>query len=85
MATRKTPGKTPSNLSTRKADATARRQRAIQKPIDARDARKPASKKDEDKKPVQAGARRQPTKVPADRGRLRCHPSWQARRRVPGC
>ena len=65
MATRKTPGKTPSNLSTRKADATARRQRAIQKPIDARDARKPASKKDEDKKPVQAGARRQPTKVPA--------------------
>lgn len=49
----------------RKADATARRQRAIQKPIDRRDARKPAAKKEEDQKPVQAGARRQPTRMPA--------------------
>ena len=50
--------------ATRKADATARRQRAIQAPIDRRDARKPA-KKDAAKQAVQAGARRQPTKLPA--------------------
>ena len=48
----------------RQADATARRQRAIQAPIDRRDARKPA-KKPVNKAPMQAGARRQPTQLPA--------------------
>jgi hypothetical protein len=42
--------------------ATVRRQRAIQKGIDAKDARKPAKKQAaaEKKPPVQAGVRRQP-------------------------
>ena len=62
MPTRRPPGK---SAPARKAAATARRQRAIQKPIDARDARKPAAAREDKKKPVQAGARRQPTRLPA--------------------
>ncbi len=70
MATRKRPARkaaTPptATAATRKADATARRQRAIQAPIDRRDARKPDAGKDQGKKPVQAGARKQPTTLPA--------------------
>ena len=62
MATRK---RAPADTAaTRKADATARRQRAIQAPIDRRDARKPDAP-DKPKKPVQAGARKQPTRLPA--------------------
>ena len=62
MATRKAAPRKSSTAS-RKADATARRQRAIQKPIDARDARKPAKKTA--KKATQAGPRKQPVQMPA--------------------
>ena len=62
MATRKAVPRKSSTAS-RKADATARRQRAIQKPIDARDARKPAKKTA--KKATQAGPRKQPVQMPA--------------------
>lgn len=62
MATRKAAPRKSSTAS-RKADATARRQRAIQRPIDARDARKPAKKTA--KKATQAGPRKQPVQMPA--------------------
>ena len=62
MATRKAAPR-KSSAASRKADATARRQRAIQKPIDARDARKPAKKTA--KKATQAGPRKQPMQMPA--------------------
>ena len=62
MATRKAAPR-KSSAASRKADATARRQRAIQKPIDARDARKPAKKTA--KKATQAGPRKQPVQMPA--------------------
>lgn len=62
MATRKAAPR-KSSAASRKADATARRQRAIQKPIDARDARKPAKRTA--KKATQAGPRKQPVQMPA--------------------
>lgn len=63
-AANKTPAAPAKTAAARKAEATARRQRAIQAPIDRRDARKPA-KRPQAKAPTQAGARRQPTKLPA--------------------
>ncbi|GAB1406405.1 SDR family oxidoreductase [Thermomonas brevis] len=62
MATRK---RAPADTAAvRKADATARRQRAIQAPIDRRDARKQDTP-GKPKQPVQAGVRKQPTTLPA--------------------
>jgi len=52
--------------ATAAAERTARRQRGLQAAIDRKDAAKPATKKATRKKvPVQAGARREPTRLPA--------------------
>jgi NAD(P)-dependent dehydrogenase (short-subunit alcohol dehydrogenase family) len=55
MATRKTLRTSP----------VARQQRAIQRKVDVKDASRKKSGPDEEKKPVQAGARKQPGKMPA--------------------
>ena len=60
MATRKT-------IQTKAAgrSAVAKKQQAIQRKVDARDARKPEAAAEGTKKAVQAGTRRQPRKMPA--------------------
>ncbi|HEY5850009.1 MAG TPA: SDR family oxidoreductase [Lysobacter sp.] len=63
MAVRKTVKKVPAKAPVKsKATATAARQKKIQQQVDARDKAKPKKKApaEEQKKPVQAGARRQP-------------------------
>ena len=58
MGTRKSP-------ATTQAKRTATRQRALQRTVDASDSRRKSKDKPDDKKPVQAGARRQPVHMPA--------------------
>jgi NAD(P)-dependent dehydrogenase (short-subunit alcohol dehydrogenase family) len=56
----------PKTRSTRADNGTPEKQRAIQRAQDERDAAKPQSKSEaKDKKAVQAGAREQPAKLPA--------------------
>jgi NAD(P)-dependent dehydrogenase (short-subunit alcohol dehydrogenase family) len=69
MATRKTTKAAPRRAATRAdasgADRTASRQRKLQDRIEGKDARKGAASAEKEKKPVQAGVRRQPTRLPA--------------------
>jgi NAD(P)-dependent dehydrogenase (short-subunit alcohol dehydrogenase family) len=58
------PSKTPSKGASKTA-ASAAHQREIQRRVDAEEARKSPKKSADAKKPVQAGARAQPTKMPA--------------------
>ncbi len=66
MSTRAKAGNGKSADAPQAAESTARRQRRIQAEQDRRDSAKAAKKKGSEKKgPVQAGARRQPEKLPA--------------------
>lgn len=64
MSTRRPGGNGKSSPGATSADSTAPRQRRIQSEQDQRD-RSAKAKKGDDKKAVQAGARRQPEKMPA--------------------
>jgi NAD(P)-dependent dehydrogenase (short-subunit alcohol dehydrogenase family) len=69
MATKKSSKAAPKRSGTTPdasaAGRTAARQRKLQDRIEQRDAEKGASASDKKKKPVQAGVRRQPTRLPA--------------------
>jgi NAD(P)-dependent dehydrogenase (short-subunit alcohol dehydrogenase family) len=64
MSTRRASGNGKRSAEPAAAESTVRRQRRIQAEQDQRD-RAGKAKKGDDKKPVQAGARRQPEKLPA--------------------
>jgi len=66
-------------------EAAAEKQRALQDRIDAKDARAQPQSSEKEKPPVQAGARKQPTKLPAqhlekpgNEHELELEPRWQA-------
>jgi len=66
-------------------EAAASKQRALQDRIDAKDAKAPPQSSEKEKPPVQAGTRKQPTKLPAqhlekpgNEHELELEPRWQA-------
>ena len=65
MSTRRASGNGKRSDGTATPESTARRQRRIQAEQDRRDQAGKAKKSDDEKQPVQAGARRQPEKLPA--------------------
>ena len=65
MSTRRPSGNGKRSAGATAAESTARRQRRIQAEQDRRDQAGKAKKSDDKKQPVQAGARRQPEKLPA--------------------
>jgi len=65
MSTRRPVGSGKRSAEATAAESTARRQRRIQADQDQRDQSRMAKKVDAKKQPVQAGARRQPEKLPA--------------------
>jgi len=65
MSTRRASGNGKRSDGTATPESTARRQRRIQAEQDRRDQAGNAKKSDDEKQPVQAGARRQPEKLPA--------------------
>jgi len=65
MSTRRPSGNGKRSAESTAAESTARRQRRIQAEQDQRDRAGKAKKSDDEKQPVQAGARRQPEKLPA--------------------
>ena len=65
MSTRRASGNGKRSDGTATPESTARRQRRIQAEQDQRDQAGKAKKSDDEKQPVQAGARRQPEKLPA--------------------
>ena len=65
MSTRRPSGNGKRSAGPTAAESTARRQRRIQAEQDQRDRVGKAKKSDDRKQPVQAGARRQPEKLPA--------------------